>query len=185
MVGGGADAIRAARSSGKSSVPAVIVYNHSFQRPLSRYGAEASIKEIANEFFNKRLEITPVPEWKDGDYHMQASVSDLQALVNTAENEALDEDKDAIGRMISQNGGEVKDPLLLTLLRTGTGKVWIDSPATLEVASNMGVTDVPVTLFYQDIDRQPCGAPSACGTQLCAAAKAAGGMVQCDSGSGQ
>ena len=138
--------------------------------------------EIANEYFNKRIEITPVPEWKDGDYHMRASVADLKALVNTAENEALEEDKDAIGRMIGQNGGAVKNPLLLTLLRTGTGKVWIDSPATLEVASNMGVTDVPVTLFYQDIDRQPCGAPSACGAQLCAAAKAAGGMVQCDSG---
>ena len=185
VVGGGTDAIQAARASGKSSVPVVIVYNHSFQRPLSRYGMETSVTDIANEYFNNRIEITPVPEWKDGDYHMKASVSDLKALVNTAENEALKEDKAAIENMISQNGGMVKDPLLLTLLRTGTGKVWIDSPATLEVASNMGVTDVPVTLFYEDIDRQPCGAPSECGAQICAAAKAAGGMVQCDSGSGQ
>lgn len=185
VVGGGTDAISAAQSAGRASVPVVVVYNHSFQRPLSRFDAEASVIDIANEYFNNRIEITPVPEWKDGDYHMQASVSDLKALVNTAKNEALNEDKAAIEQRINQNGGSVKDPVLVTLLRTGTGNVWIDSPATLDVASSMGVAEVPVTLFYQDIDRQPCGAPSDCEAQLCAAAKAAGGMVQCESDSVQ
>ena len=66
VVGGGTDAIRAAQSAGKATVPVVIVYNHSFQRPLSRFGAEASVSDVANEFFNNRIEVTPVPEWKDG-----------------------------------------------------------------------------------------------------------------------
>ena len=52
VVGGGTDAIRAAQSAGKSTVPVVIVYNHSFQRPLSRFGSEASVTDVANEFFN-------------------------------------------------------------------------------------------------------------------------------------
>jgi hypothetical protein len=185
VVGGGVDAIRAARASGSPSIPVVVVYNHSFQRPLSRYGAEVSVTDIAKEFFENRIEITPVPEWRDGDHHMQASISELKRLVNTGLNEGRLEDESAIERRIAGNGGILKAPLLLTLLRTGGGRVWIDSPATLEVASRMGVAEVPVTLFYQDIDRQPCGAPSECGEQICAAAKAAGGMLQCDSSSGQ
>ncbi len=185
IVVGGVDALRAAQQSGRSSVPAVVVYNHSFQRPLSRYGAEASVTEIANEFFDKRIEITAVPAWEAGDFHMQASVADLMALVNTKVNRGARQDKSTIERKISENGGVVTAPLLVTLLRTGTGQVWIDSPATLEVANSMGVSEVPVTLFYQDIDRQPCGAPSACEAQICGAAKAAGGIVQCEADSGQ
>ena len=185
IVVGGVDALRTAQQSGRSSVPVVVVYNHSFQRPLSRYGTDASVTEIANEFFDKRIEITAVPAWETGDFHMQASVAELMALVNTEVNRGVRPDKSTIEQKISENGGVVTAPLLVTLLRTGTGKVWIDSPATLEVANSMGVSEVPVTLFYQDIDRQPCGAPSACEAQICSAAKAAGGIVQCEADGGQ
>ena len=184
VVDGGVGAINQAQQAGKSTLPVVIVYNQNHQRPLSRYSSEATVTDIANEFYNNRIEITPVPEWKDGDFHMQATIGDLKGLVDTANADKIsDEEMAAAKQEITANGGTVKDPLLLTLLRSGTGQAWIDSPATLEVAESMGVPQVPVTMFYQDMDRQPCGAPSSCRQQICDAALAAGGAPQiCKSG---
>jgi hypothetical protein len=184
VIDGGVGAINQAQQAGKSTLPVVIVYNQDHQRPLSRYSSEATVTEIANEFYNNRIEISPVPEWKDGDFHMQATIDDLKGLLHTTKAAKISAEEMAAAKQeIEASGGTVNDPLLLTLLRTGTGEAWIDNPAMLEVAESMGVSQVPVTLFYEDIDRQPCGAPSSCRQQLCDAAIAAGGAPQiCNSG---
>jgi hypothetical protein len=184
VIDGGVGAINQAQQAGKSTLPVVIVYNQDHQRPLSRYSSEATVTEIANEFYNNRIEISPVPEWKDGDFHMQATIDDLKSLLHTTKAAKISAEEMAAAKQeIEASGGTVNDPLLLTLLRTGTGEAWIDNPAMLEVAESMGVSQVPVTLFYEDIDRQPCGAPSSCRQQLCDAAIAAGGAPQiCNSG---
>ena len=186
VIDGGLSRINAAKAAGGGSVPVVLVFNHDHQRPLSRYGADATVADVASEFFSKSLEVTPVPEWKDGDFHMMASIDDIRSLASRTQqrdaSEVSEDEMSAIRAAISSDGGAVTSPLLLTLLRTGNGEVWIDSPATLDVAESMGVAEVPVTLFFHDIDRQPCGAPSSCEEQICDAAVAAGGTPQCESG---
>jgi len=185
VVDGGVEAINQAQQAGKSTIPVVIVYNQNNQRPLSRYSSEATVTEIANEFYNNRIEITPVPEWKDGDFHMLATIGDLKGLVNNADaNKISAEEMAAAKQEIAANGGTVKDPLLLTLFRSGTGDAWIDRPATLEAAEDLGVSQVPVTLLYQEIDRQVVGAPASCELQICDAAMAGGGAPQICQSSG-
>ena len=184
VIDGGVEAIRRAQQAGEATLPVVIVYNQGHQRPLSRYSPDVTVSEIAHDFFENRVEITPVPEWKEGDFHLSANIGELQSLLHASNGKEISPGEMAAAEQkIKNNAGMVKDPLLLTLLRTGGGTAWIDRPATLEAAESMGISKVPVTLFYEDIDRQACGVPSSCRELICDAAIAAGGMPQmCESG---
>lgn len=176
VVDGDLSQIQRARQQGKETLPVVVVYNQTYQRPLSRYKADVTLSEVAEEFFNNRLEVTPVPEWEVGDYHKMATLDEIRSVVDDFKTSDIsDDDVAAAESTIQRNGGVVKAPLLLTLFRSGNGKVWVNSPATLAAAENLGVSEMPVTLFFHDIDRQPCGAESSCLDNLCDAVVDGGG----------
>lgn len=180
VIGGDVRIVSQAQQQGLSVLPVMIVYNQEHQRPLSRYPSDVTVKQLSEEFFSSRTEITPVVEWSGGvgDFHKWATLEEMREVIDFPGQGSVPADEwAAIVEDIKANGG-VNEPVKVTLLRSDAGEVWVDNPAVLTAAENLGISQVPVVLFYHDLDRQPCGAPSTCTEQICSAMIAAGGSAQ-------
>lgn len=168
------DRIRNARRQGVGELPVVFVYNDLRTRPISRYSADVKVKEIVDDFFNRGLKLTPVPEWRQvGDYHMIASVAELMELLDIVDKKDVDPARwSAITEDIQNNGFNA--PLLISLFNSGEGRIWANEPERLAAAAELGIDQIPVVFLYHDIRRPPCGQPIRSTALLCAAAIAAG-----------
>lgn len=180
----GAERIRRARDRGVERLPVVLVYNDVRHRPISSFGGDVTVGELANVFYEDGIELTAVPEWQVGDHHKKATVDELREVVDVPAREDVPESRwnEAV-QEIRANQMTLPGPLLLTLVRSGQGRAWIDEPTTVAVADELGVEELPVVLFYHRLDRRACGQPSNCQDLLCEAATAAGASQQvCDAG---
>lgn len=175
VVDSGLERIRRAQQQGVDTLPVVLVYNSSLNRPVTDFEPDVSVGELAEEFYGAGIELTAVPEWQVGDYHKTATIDELREVVDVPEREdILAERRDRLAQELQANGGQLEQPLLLTLVRSGGGRAWINDPVTVAVADELGIQSLPVVLFYHDLDRRPCGQPSDCQDRLCEAATAAG-----------
>lgn len=168
------DMIQNATRSGLERLPVVIVYNRDNERYISDYQPEISVKALAAKFFGESIELTPVPEWHAGDFHKLATLDELREVVEFPRREDIaDQHWQAIVEEMT-TPGPTQRPLLLTLLGTGEGSLWVDEPYRLTAAEELGLPSLPVVFFYHNIDRRPCGAAADCEDQICDAAEAAG-----------
>ncbi len=168
------DMIQNARRSGLDRLPVVIVYNRDNERYISDYQPGVSVKALAGKFFGESIELTPVPEWHAGDFHKLATLDELREVVEFPRREDISDQRwQAIVEELKTPGPKQR-PLLLTLLGTGDGRLWVDEPYRLTAAEELGLPSLPVVFFYHNIDRRPCGAAADCEDQICDAAEAAG-----------
>lgn len=184
VVDSGVERIQRAREEGRDRLPVVLVYNDELQRPVSSFDRDVTLAELAAEFYGEGIELTAVPEWQVGDYHKSATVDELRQVVDIPARDDIPEDRWAtVEQRIRASGMALPEPLLLTLIRSGQGRAWVDDPTTLAVADELGVENVPVVLFYHRLDRRACGQPSSCEDLLCEAATAAGAPEEvCNTG---
>lgn len=185
VVDSGVERIRRAQEQGRGTLPVVLVYNDTVQRPVSSFDPEVTVGELANEFFGEGIELTAVPEWQVGDYHKTVTVEELREVVDVPERDDIPAARwDSVAQEIRANGLKVPEPLLVTLVRSGRGRAWVNDPTAVAVAEELGVEELPVVLFYHRLDRRACGQPSSCSDLLCEAATAAGASPDiCESGS--
>lgn len=184
VVDSGVDRIRRAREQGTDRLPVVLVYNNALQRPVTSFQPDVTLRELANEFYDAGIELTAVPEWQVGDHHKRVSVAELQEVVDVPARADIPAERwSTVEQEIRDNGMALPGPLLLTLIRSGQGRAWVDDPVSVAVASDLGVENLPVVLFYHRLDRRACGQPSTCEEMLCEAATAAGAAAEiCESG---
>lgn len=183
VVDSGVERIRRARDRGVSRLPVVLVYNDVLQRPLSSYDRDVTVRELAEAFYDQGIELTAVPEWQVGDYHKSATVEELRQVVDVPARADIPEERwETVEQEIRANDMALPEPLLLTLVRSGRGRAWVDDPTALAVASELGLGELPVVFFYHRLDRRACGQPSSCEDLLCEAATAAGASEEvCES----
>jgi len=184
VVDSGIQRIQRAAEQGRERLPVVLVYNNRRQRPISAFGRDATLGRLAEAFYADGIELTAVPEWQVGDHHKKATPEELGEIIEVPDREDISEDRwETLEQEIRNNGMELSRPLLMTLVRSGQGRAWLDDPAKVAVASELGMSSLPVVLFYHRLDRRPCGEPSNCGDLLCEAATAAGASgAVCDAG---
>jgi len=179
VVDGGVERIRRAREEGVERLPVVLVFNDSSQRPVGAFGEDVTVSELAERFYGDGIELTAVPEWQVGDYHKMARLEELRELVEVPEQEdVLARRWDQVEQTLRDNDMAPAQPLLITLVRSGQGRAWINDPTKVAVAQELGIESLPVVLFYHRIDRRACGQPSNCEDLLCEAATAAGASAE-------
>lgn len=185
VVDSGIERIRRAREQGVDRLPVVLVYNDALQRPVDSFDGDVTLAELASRFYGEGIELTAVPEWQVGDHHRAVSVDELREVVDVPARDDIPEARwDIVEQEIRANGMALSRPLLLTLVRSGQGRAWIDDPTVAAVAAELGIEALPVVLFYHRLDRRACGQPSSCEELLCEAATAAGASAQiCETGS--
>ena len=168
------DADLARIQSGPATFPVVFIFNSGQFRPVSQYGADATVAEIANEFFNNRTQLTGVPEWHVGDYHKFVKTSELKSLLKPPPKDKLPPERWQQIESELKEGG-FKTPLLLSVFGSGEGRIWANQAEKVSVADALGIEQVPVVFFYHNLDRFACGQTATCDDRICEAVIAAGG----------
>lgn len=166
--------IEAAKRRGLTTLPVVVVYNQPNVYAVGELGADAKVSDVAQRYFNGGQEITPVPEWAEGQYHLMAKREDLESLFELPRKEDIDPQRWAqIEEDLRQNGFS-KRPMLLTLV--DNNRMWADDTVRLAVARDLGIENVPVVYFFHGVHRQACGVSATlCAEQICDALVAGGG----------
>ncbi len=160
--------------SGPATFPVVFIFNSGQFRPISQYAADATVSEIANDFFNNRTQLTAVPEWHVGDFHKLAKTSELKALLKApAKGKVPPERWQQIESELKEGG--FSTPLLLSVFGSGEGRVWANQAEKVSVADALGIDQVPVVFFYHNLDRFACGQTATCDDRICEAVIAGGG----------
>lgn len=169
-----AERIRQWQAQDKARVPVTFFYNFDYQRPVSRFADDTTLEDIMDSFFEGGNELTPVPLWTVGDYHLEVTGDELEELFELPEADDIDPRRyrALVDDLAAQ--GFSRKPVLVTLLQSGKYRR-VAEPDRVRVALDQGIESFPVAVFYHRVDREPCGAAALCFDSLCDAVVCAGG----------
>ena len=169
----------ALKQAGKERVPVTFYYNQKRKTPVSTFGNDVTLNRLFKEFFSNGLEVTQVPFWPAGDYHLNVTPDELLEHFTIPDGQSIDPARyqEALEEM--RQIGFNQSPMLITVLREGKLKV-LAEPERARVAMDLGKSEIPVVLFYHQLNRQSCSAPTRCFNQIsrawsCATTQAGGG----------
>ncbi|HED12504.1 MAG TPA: hypothetical protein ENI62_02415 [Gammaproteobacteria bacterium] len=165
--------LEASKAAGKATVPVVVLFNEAYQREVSRFGKKPKAGKIMDAFFASGEELTPVPDWEQGDYQIMANTDELLKLFDVPKKQDVDPARwQEITQSVQKNG--FKKPMLITLQAEGNNR-FLNDPARLAVANDLGIKNVPVDFFYSRLNRLACGQlATSCADQVCNSAIAGG-----------
>lgn len=166
--------IALAKQAGIRELPVVFLYNLVRFYPVSNQEPQPNLSKVADRYWKQGDQLTPVPNWKQGDFHLMASIKDIEQLVKLPEKEKFDPKKwEDLKADVQRNG--FKKPVFVSFYRNAQ-KVLVDERDRVAVAKDLGIQQIPVVCFYTELNRLPCGqSAEPCLRLICEAAVAAGG----------
>ena len=165
VVDADADKLAALKQSGKNRVPVTFYFNQKHQSPISEFGGEVTLESLLDEFFSSGQELTMVPLWQVGDYHLNVPPGELVDIFDIPQVQDLDPAQYKMAVNEIRRDGFSQSPALITLLQTDNFKA-LAEPERVRAAMELGVSDIPVVLFYHRLNRQSCSAPTSCFKQI-------------------
>lgn len=171
--------LAALKQSGKNKVPVTFYFNQKHQSPISTFGGDVTLQGLLDEFFSSGRELSMVPLWQVGDYHLNVAPAELADLFDIPQVQDIDPARYQKAVNAIRRDGFSQSPVLITLLQTDRFKA-LAEPERVRAAMELGISDVPVVLFYHQLNRLSCGAPTRCFNQInrammCAAEQTSGG----------
>ena len=147
-VDGNLGKIAEAQAQGKTSIPVILHYYPKNILPVGGIDSDHIGMEVIDMFKSDSIRLSPVPNWKNGDFHTMMSTQDLEDLFDIPEQEDIDEDLwQAIESDILANG--ITFPILIQMA-AGKGDINLySSRERIAVARSLGETMIPVTFFYE------------------------------------
>jgi hypothetical protein len=79
--------IDALKNNPDAQLPVVFIFNRLNERPIDRLGYPLTLKGMQSAYAEKRLILTPPPEWQLGEYHMYSKVSEFYDVHEIPEEE--------------------------------------------------------------------------------------------------
>jgi len=165
VVDADASRLAAMKQSGKDRVPVTFFYNQNMQVPISSFGSNVTLETLINEFSAVGNEVSMVPLWRTGDYHLEVPPAELVKMFGVAEKQDMNPILYQKALSDVRRNGFGKSPALITLLRTDKFKS-LAEPERIRAAMELGLTEIPTVLFYHTLNRQPCSAPTTCFKQI-------------------
>ena len=68
-------------------LPVVFVFNRINERAIDELGYPNTIRGVQNAYTEKRLMVTPAPEWELGEYHLYSKMEEIYEIFNIPEEE--------------------------------------------------------------------------------------------------
>jgi len=68
-----------------AKLPVVFIFNRLNERAIDELGYPATIEGIQNAYSEKKIMVTPAPEWQLGDYHMYSGLDEFYEIFNVPE----------------------------------------------------------------------------------------------------
>lgn len=121
---------------------------------------EISASEVISRYASTGERASPTRDWHQGDHHLRVQVEELQSLFDIPDKADIPgEDWQRWERQLEAG---VEKPLLISLYSGAGGDSWLDEKGLVAVAADKQMERLPVVFFYHSSQRQPCGLPATC-----------------------
>lgn len=143
---------------GGKNIPVVFTFNDSNTVPISYFGPNVSLEEVATASQERGINLAAAPMWELGDYHLMASVAELRNFFDIPAIEDIPAERRQALRAELEAVGFSKKPVFISIADGPTG-MFIDQPQRVAVAADMGMNNIPlhVSIIQPDILVQHCG----------------------------
>ena len=181
------------KSAGSTTLPVIMVYNGSYSLPVSREcknvldsqgntvyevipSDQLTVENVSTSYFDCRRRVTPPREWHRGDYHIMASLEEINKTFDYPSRTAIAPAKwDRMQADLSENG--FFPPMLITLFLDDQ-QMWAKDLEKAAVAASMGMEKIPVVFLFHEINRHECTSIPNCGHSICRAVVSGGADFQ-------
>jgi hypothetical protein len=134
-------------TSADGEVPVVFVFHEDDEVPVSFFGDNVTLGELADAFFQRGIKVAPVPVWYTGDHHLRVSVREFEQLFDIPELEDISPAQVELHSTELEAHGFTKKPISVSVLGENRTLV-VDQPERVRVASALGFDAIPTVLFY-------------------------------------
>jgi len=143
---------------GGKNIPVVFTFNDSNTVPISYFGPNVSLEEVATASQKRGINLAEAPMWELGDHHLTASTEELNSFFELPAVEDIPaERRSALEADLKANGFS-KKPVFVSVI-DGPDAMFVDQPQRVAVAAAMGIKSIPlhITIVQPDILVQRCG----------------------------
>jgi hypothetical protein len=143
---------------GGKNIPVVFTFNDSNTVPISYFGPNVSLEEVATASQKRGINLAEAPMWELGDHHLTATNEELNTFFELpAVGDIPPERRQALEADLEANGFS-KKPVFVSVI-DGPDAMFVDQPQRVAVAAAMGIKNIPlhITIVQPDILVQRCG----------------------------
>jgi hypothetical protein len=146
VVDGNLGAVQSAVARGDELMPVLFHYYWDDTIPIGRYDEELTADDASDILSDLSTEVSPVPNWKVGDFHAWMKIEEVEELVNIPEKDDIDPELwDKIHTDLTVNGFTF--PVILTPGEGIANYKLYNSVERVSVARELGELRVPVVLM--------------------------------------
>jgi len=143
---------------GEKDIPVTFIFNEGKVLPISHFGKNVSLQEVADAYFTDGTSITDAPIWYAGDSHMTTSPEVFEQLFEIPAIADIDPERFAELVKDLQSNGFTKKPVIVLLMGQNSS-MSVDEGEKIRAAQSLGMNSIPIVFFYfnQDSHKKRCG----------------------------
>ncbi|MFC1690233.1 hypothetical protein ACFL07_11375 [Pseudomonadota bacterium] len=141
-----------------NEIPVTFVFNDTNTVPISYFGDNASIEEIAKAFNERGIKLAEVPMWWQGDYQLKASIEEFEKFFDIPALEEISTDKQAALKADLEAHGFTRKSIIVSLFAESNAMA-VDQAERIRVAASIGIKNIPTTFNFieEDVLVARCG----------------------------
>lgn len=143
---------------GAEDIPVTFVFNAEKVVPVSFFGKNVTVQQVADAYFEKGMTIADSPMWYAGDRQLVASPEQLVQLFDIPAIEDIDPDRLAALVEDLQTNGFTQKPINVSLMAQN-GSMVVDEGEKVRAAQSIGIGSIPIEIFNysEDSHKKRCG----------------------------
>ena len=132
---------------GGKNVPTMFNYANLNEVPISYFGENVSLEELAYAFTKSGVQVSNVPMWELGDHHLKPTIQEFDNLFDIPALGEIDPKRlQALVADLRENGFS-KKPINVSMIAESSLLV-VDQPERIRVAQSIGITRIPTIVLY-------------------------------------
>jgi hypothetical protein len=143
---------------GDEDIPVTFVFNEESVVPISSFGKNAGVQQVADLYFEKGITIADVPMWYAGDRQVEATPGDLEQAFEIPATEDIDPSRLAALVADLQANGFTKKPINVALMSQNNSMA-ADEGEKIRAAQSIGIDSIPIVFFNysENSHKKRCG----------------------------
>ena len=143
------DALR--NDLGSDDIPVTFVFNDSNTVPISYFGANVSMEEVAKAFNERGIKVAEVPMWWQGDYQLQPTIEEFEKFFDIPPLEDISPENQEAIKADLEAFGFTRKSVIVTMFSEAGGMA-VDQPERIRVAASMGTKRIPTVFNFIEPD---------------------------------
>jgi hypothetical protein len=106
---------------------------------------------VLKAFSERGIKVADVPMWWLGDYALQPTIAEFEKFFDIPPLEDIPPEQQEKMRAELETNGFTRKPIIVNLMAE-SGTMAVDQPARIRMAAEMGMTNIPTSLFFIEPD---------------------------------